>query len=156
MLIGAVPAALCRIWGFRYTGSDLTVIDRAGVALLGNLGVLAVNADTGATAVPLASSTAKHQTWATDYGNGTFTVGFFNLADVAARFSFAPPVSMGSPAAGVATRPFNVTDVWTDAALGHHSQPYDTVVAPRGSALLRVVLCGPASFVHSFSDPEPT
>lgn len=126
-----------------YTGSDLTAIDRGGVALLGNSGVLAVNAETSATAVPLASSTTKHQTWATDYGNGTFTVGFFNLADVAARFSFAPPVvPMGSTAVGVATRSFNVTDVWTDAALGQHSQPYDTMVPPRGSALLRVVLCG--------------
>ena len=133
----------CFFWSFRYTGSDLTAIDRGGVALLGNSGVLAVNAETSATAVPLASSTTKHQTWATDYGNGTFTVGFFNLADVAARFSFAPPVvPMGSTAVGVATRSFNVTDVWTDAALGQHSQPYDTMVPPRGSALLRVVLCG--------------
>ena len=110
-------------------GSDLTHMDSGDLALLTNDEVLGVDrADHPAHPV---NQGATQQTWWAYNGDGTYTVGLFNLgsstANVTANFS-----DLGFT--GSAT----VRDLWSHTELGSSTSSFSASLAPHASRLLRV------------------
>ncbi|MFC5402028.1 X2-like carbohydrate binding domain-containing protein [Cohnella soli] len=117
-----------------YIGNDMTNLDSFGIGLLTNDEVIAVN-QAGRPAHPVSTDTNR-QVWYTNNGDGSFTVGLFNLgstaADVTVNWS-----DIGL--SGSAT----VRDLWTHTDLGTFSSGYTSTNLPsHGSRLLKVVSQG--------------
>ncbi len=110
-------------------GTDLTHMDSGDLALLTNDEVLGVDR-AGHPAHPVVQG-AQEQTWWADNGDGTYTVGLFNLsgstADVTANWS-----DLGFTG-GAAVR-----DLWSHTDLGSFSGSFSESVPSHGSELLRV------------------
>jgi hypothetical protein len=124
------------------TGNDLTTLNASGVALLTHPGALAINAG-GVPAAPTPASTdpAGPQVWAADYGNGTFAVALFNLAD--APGAVVAPFADFAGARAAAT--FAVTDVWSGAALGNATGTFTApALPPHGCQLILLTQVEPA------------
>ena len=120
-----------------YIGNDLTALDAFGIELLTNPHVLAINADTATTAAPTASSSGLLQTWTTDRGNGTVTVGVFNLGTQTSIFVYTPPLEWSVGVSGGAS--FAVTDVWTGEVLGVFHTAFKVDVDAHACRLLSIV-----------------
>ncbi|GAA2010947.1 RICIN domain-containing protein [Catenulispora yoronensis] len=111
-------------------GTDLTRMTSADLALLTNDEVLGVDR-TGRPAHPVVSG-APEQTWWASNGDGSYTVGLFNLSGSAATVS-----------ANFADLGFNggatVRDLWSHSNLGTFTGSFSASVPSHGSRLLRVV-----------------
>ena len=110
-------------------GTDLTHMDSGDLALLTNDEVLGVDR-AGHPAHPV-NQGAQQQTWWAYNGDGTYTVGLFNLgastANVTANFS-----DLGFTGSAA------VRDLWSHTDLGSSTTSYTASVPSHGSALLRV------------------
>lgn len=111
-----------------YAGDDLTRLDDLGVALLTNPEVIAVNQRGHAARRYV---TGKQEVWAADNGDGTYTVGLFNLDDDAA------PVTITWERLGFAGKR-TVRDLWQHKELGDHDKAFRAVVAPHACRLVRI------------------
>ncbi|MHA6757167.1 ricin-type beta-trefoil lectin domain protein [Streptacidiphilus sp. PAMC 29251] len=110
-------------------GTDLTKMDSGDLALLTNDEILGVDRS-GKPAHPVVQG-AQQQTWWAYNGDGTYTVGLFNLAgttaNVTANFS-----DLGFT--GSAT----IRNLWSHTDLGTSTTSYSTSLPSQGSAVLRV------------------
>ena len=110
-------------------GTDLTHMDSGDLALLTNDEVLGVDR-AGHPAHPVVQG-AQQQTWWAYNGDGTYTVGLFNLAGSTANVT-ANWSDLGFT--GSAT----VRDLWSHSDLGSSANSFTTSVPSHGSELLRV------------------
>ncbi|ACU75712.1 Ricin B lectin [Catenulispora acidiphila DSM 44928] len=110
-------------------GTDLTHMDSGDLALLTDDEVLGVDR-AGHPAHPVAQG-ATQQTWWAYNGDGTYTVGLFNLAGSAANVT-ANWSDLGFTG-GAAVR-----DLWSRTNLGSSSGKFTASVPAHGSRLLRV------------------
>ncbi|WP_138750820.1 glycoside hydrolase family 27 protein [Paenibacillus sinopodophylli] len=117
-----------------YTGNDLTNLDAFGLSLLTNEEVIAVN-QAGRPAHPV-STASNQQVWYANNGDGTYTVGLFNLGSTAATVSVNwSDIGLN----GAAT----VRDLWTRSDLGSFNTGYSSVNLPaHASRLLKVKASG--------------
>ncbi|WP_139999788.1 glycoside hydrolase family 27 protein [Paenibacillus paridis] len=117
-----------------YTGNDLTNLDAFGLSLLTNDEVIAVN-QAGRPAHPV-STASNQQAWYANNGDGTYTVGLFNLGSSAATVNVNwSDIGLN----GAAT----VRDLWTHSDLGSFNTGYSSVNLPaHASRLLKVTATG--------------
>ncbi|WP_240702987.1 X2-like carbohydrate binding domain-containing protein [Cohnella luojiensis] len=117
-----------------YTGNDLTNLDSYGLELLTNDEVIAVN-QAGRPAHPVSIDT-EQQVWYANNGDGTYTVGLFNLGSSAAT------VTVNWSDIGL-TGPASVRDLWSHSDLGTFDTGYSSVnLASHGSRLFKVTSQG--------------
>lgn len=123
-----------------YTGNDLTNLDDYGLQLLTNEEVIAVNqAGHPAHPVPMATN---QQVWYANNGDGTYTVGLFNLGSSPAT------VTVNWKDIGL-TGSAEVRDLWTHKNLGTFDTGYSSVNLPsHGSRMLKVTSTGGLSAVN--------
>ncbi|WNM30921.1 alpha-galactosidase [Streptomyces sp. Li-HN-5-11] len=110
-------------------GTDLTNLDSGDLALLTNPEVVAVD-QAGHPARPV-DRTTQQQAWVAPNGDGTYTIGLFNLSGSAATVSVDWSQAGFS---GTAT----VRDLWARTNLGSFTRSYSTSLPAHGSALLKV------------------
>jgi hypothetical protein len=123
-----------------YTGDDLTTLDSFGIDLLTNDEVIAVN-QAGRPAHPVSTS-GSQQVWYASNGDGSYTVGLFNLGSAAATVT----VNWGDIGLSGAA---SVRDLWAHQDLGVFNTGYSSVNLPsHASRLLRVVSQGGANAVN--------
>jgi alpha-galactosidase len=117
-----------------YTGNDLTNLDAFGLSLLTNDEVIAVN-QTGRPAHPVSSAT-NQQVWYANNGDGSYTVGLFNLDSSAATVNvYWNDIGLN----GAAT----VRDLWSHIDLGTYNTGYSSVNLPsHASRLLKITSAG--------------
>ncbi|MDQ6421450.1 X2-like carbohydrate binding domain-containing protein [Paenibacillus sp. LHD-117] len=113
-----------------YTGNDMTRLDDYGLELLTNEEVIAVN-QAGRPGRPVSTATPQ-QVWYANNGDGTYTVGLFNLADEAATVTanWSDIGLIGSA---------SVRDLWSHEELGDFASSFSSAdLAPHASRLLKV------------------
>ncbi|GMK44636.1 hypothetical protein PghCCS26_17640 [Paenibacillus glycanilyticus] len=117
-----------------YTGNDLTNLDAFGLSLLTNDEVIAVN-QAGRPAHPV-STASNQQVWYANNGDGTYTVGLFNLGSSAATVTVNwNDIGLNGAAA--------VRDLWSHNDLGSFNAGYSSVnLPPHASRLLKVTASG--------------
>jgi hypothetical protein len=117
-----------------YTGNDLTNLDPYGLSLLTNDEVIAVN-QAGRPAHPVSTAT-NQQVWYANNGDGSYTVGLFNLDSTAATVNVNwNDIGLN----GAAT----VRDLWSHSDLGTYNTGYSSVNLPsHASRLLKVTTTG--------------
>jgi hypothetical protein len=117
-----------------YTGNDLTNLDSYGLELLTNDEVIAVN-QAGRPAHPV-STDSEQQVWYANNGDGTYTVGLFNLGSSAATVKVNwSDIGLNGPA--------SVRDLWSHTDLGTFDSGYSSVnLASHGSRLFKVTSQG--------------
>jgi hypothetical protein len=123
-----------------FTGNDLTQLDSYGIQLLTNDEVIAVN-QAGRPAHPVSTAT-EQQVWYANNGDGSYTVGLFNLgsskATVTAKWN-----EIGLSGAA------SVRDLWSHSDLGVFNSSFSSVdLAPHASRLLRVTSQGGVSSIN--------
>ncbi|NIK71882.1 glycoside hydrolase family 27 protein [Paenibacillus sp. BK720] len=117
-----------------YTGNDLTNLDAFGLSLLTNDEVIAVN-QAGRPAHPV-SAASNQQVWYANNGDGTYTVGLFNLGASAATVTVNWN-DIGLNGAGT------VRDLWSHSELGTFNAGYSSVNLPsHASRLFKVTAAG--------------
>jgi len=123
-----------------YTGSDLTRLDDYGLKLLTNEEVIAVD-QAGHPAHPVSMAT-NQQVWYANNGDGTYTVGLFNLDSSPATVTVNwRDIGLTGSAA--------VRDLWTHHNLGIFDTGYTSADLPaHGSRLLKVTSTGGLSAVN--------
>jgi alpha-galactosidase len=110
-------------------GTDLTHMDSTDLSLLTNDEVLGVDRN-GRPAHPVTQGT-QQQTWWAYNGDGTYTVGLFNLAGSTANVT-ANWSDLGF------TGSAGVRDLWSHTDLGSFGNSFTASVPSHGSRLLRV------------------
>ncbi|SEC02006.1 X2-like carbohydrate binding domain-containing protein [Paenibacillus sp. GP183] len=123
-----------------YTGNDLTNLDDYGVQLLTNDEVIAVN-QAGRPAHPVSMASDK-QVWYANNGDGSYTVGLFNLGSSAATVTVNwSDIGLSGSA--------SVRDLWSHTNLGTFTDGYSSVNLPsHASRLFKVVSTGGISAVN--------
>ena len=119
-----------------YLGSDLTNLDSFDLGLLTNDEVIAVD-QAGHPAQPVGTvTTTNQQVWYANNGDGSYTVGLFNLGSSAATVTVNwSEIGLNGSA--------SVRDLWTHTDLGTFNSSFSsTSLAPHASRLLRVVTSG--------------
>ncbi|QGR00194.1 glycoside hydrolase family 27 protein [Paenibacillus psychroresistens] len=119
-----------------YTGNDLTNLDAFGISLLTNDEVIAVN-QAGHPAHPVgAVTTTNQQVWYANNGDGSYTVGLYNLGSAAATVTVNwNDIGLNGSA--------TVRDLWTHTDLGTFNSSFSSTSLPsHASRLLRVVTNG--------------
>jgi alpha-galactosidase len=119
-----------------YTGSDLTNLDSFDLGLLTNDEVIAVD-QAGHPAHPVGTvTTTNQQVWYANNGDGSYTVGLFNLAAAAATVTVNwSDIGLNGSA--------TVRDLWTHTDLGTFNSSFSSTSLPsHASRLLRVVTNG--------------
>lgn len=123
-----------------YIGNDMTNLDSFGIELLTNEEVIAVN-QAGRPAHPVSIDT-EQQVWYANNGDGTLTVGLFNLG------SSAETVTVNWDDIGLSGAA-TVRDLWTHEELGEFADGYSgAALAPHASRLLKVSAKGGALAVN--------
>lgn len=113
-----------------YIGNDMTKLDDYGLELLTNEEVIAVN-QAGHPGRPVSIDT-EQQVWYANNGDGTYTVGLFNLGGKEAT------VSVHWSDIGL-TGPASVRDLWSHKELGEFESGFSSAdLASHGSRLLKV------------------
>ncbi|GGA10225.1 hypothetical protein GCM10008018_64580 [Paenibacillus marchantiophytorum] len=117
-----------------YTGNDLTNLDSYGIQLLTNDEVIAVN-QAGHPAHPV-SMASNQQVWYANNGDGTYTVGLYNLGSANATVTVNwSDLGLNGPA--------SVRDLWSHSDLGTFNSSYSSVnLASHASRLLKVSVLG--------------
>ncbi|MEQ4482644.1 X2-like carbohydrate binding domain-containing protein [Cohnella silvisoli] len=117
-----------------YTGNDLTNLDSFGLELLTNDEVIAVN-QAGRPAHPV-STASEQQVWYANNGDGTYTVGLFNLGSSAATVNVNwSDIGLNGLA--------SVRDLWSHTDLGTFNSGYSSInLASHGSRLFKVTSQG--------------
>ncbi|NBD27983.1 glycoside hydrolase family 27 protein [Paenibacillus glycinis] len=117
-----------------YTGNDLTNLDAFGLSLLTNDEVIAVN-QAGRPAHPV-STASNQQAWYANNGDGTYTVGLYNLGSSAATVAVNwNDIGLNGAA--------SVRDLWSHTDLGTFNTGYSAVNLPaHASRLLKVTAAG--------------
>jgi hypothetical protein len=117
-----------------YTGNDLTNLDSFGLELLTNDEAIAVN-QAGRPAHPVSTDT-EQQVWYANNGDGTYTVGLFNLGSSAATVTVNwSDIGLNGPA--------TVRDLWSHTDLGTYNSGYSSMnLASHGSRLFKVTSQG--------------
>jgi hypothetical protein len=110
-------------------GTDLTHMDSGDLALLTNDEVLGVDR-AGHPAHPVAQG-AQQQTWWAYNGDGTYTVGLFNLGGATANVT-ATWTDLGFTGSAA------VRDLWSHTELGTSAGSFTASLPSHGSRLLRV------------------
>jgi hypothetical protein len=114
-----------------YIGNDMTNLDEYGLELLTNEEVIAVN-QAGRPGHPVSTAT-EQQVWYANNGDGSYTVGLFNLGSSAAT------VNVNWSDIGL-TGPASVRDLWSHEDLGIFDTGYSSVDLPsHASRLFKVV-----------------
>ena len=113
-----------------YTGDDLTKLDAAGLRLLTNDEVIAVD-QAGRPASPV--TTGPQQVWHSRRTDGSQIVALFNLNGQAAATVTALWSDLGL------SGPANVSDLWSHTDLGRFTDRYSAMLPPHGSRLLRMM-----------------
>jgi alpha-galactosidase len=112
-----------------YAGDDLTSMDSYGLSLLTNKEVIAVD-QAGHAAHPISQS-SNQQVWFANNGNGSYTVGLFNLgsstANVTVNWS-----SLGFSGSAP------VRDLWSHTNLGNFTGSFTATLGAHASRLLTV------------------
>jgi alpha-galactosidase len=112
-----------------YAGDDLTSMDSYGLSLLTNTEVIAVD-QAGHAAHPISQS-SNQQVWFANNGNGSYTVGLFNLgsstANVTVNWS-----SLGFSGSA------SVRDLWSHTNLGNFTGSFTASLGAHASRLLTV------------------
>ncbi|MGG4144035.1 X2-like carbohydrate binding domain-containing protein [Paenibacillus algorifonticola] len=123
-----------------YIGNDMTNLDAFGLELLTNEEVIAVN-QAGRPGHPV-STASEQQAWYANNGDGTYTVGLFNLGSSAATVSVDwSEIGLEGPA--------KVRDLWSHQDLGTFNSGYSSAnLASHGSRLLKVTSLGGTSFAN--------
>lgn len=123
-----------------YIGNDMTQLDSFGIDLLTNEEVIAVN-QAGRPAHPV-STESQQQVWYANNGDGTYTVGLFNLGNAASTVTVNwSDIGLQGSAA--------VRDLWSHTDLGVFASGYSAVdLAPHASRLFRVTVEEGASAVN--------
>jgi hypothetical protein len=113
-----------------YIGNDMTRLDEFGLSLLTNEEVIAVN-QAGRPGHPVSTAT-EQQAWYANNGDGTYTVGLFNLGGSAATVSVNwSDIGLDGPA--------EVRDLWTHQNLGAFDTGFSSAgLASHASRLLKV------------------
>ncbi|CAM4384631.1 hypothetical protein FHS16_003537 [Paenibacillus endophyticus] len=113
-----------------YIGNDMTNLDEYGLELLTNEEVIAVN-QAGRPGHPVSTAT-EQQVWYANNGDGSYTVGLFNLGSSAAT------VNVDWSDIGL-TGPATVRDLWSHEDLGTFNDGYSAVnLASHASRLFKV------------------
>jgi len=112
-----------------YTGADLTHLDAADFEMLTNREAIAID-QAGHVATPISQATPQ-QVWRVKNPDGSFTVAFFNLANVSANVGIRWS-DLGHQ--GAAT----VRDLWSHSDLGIFDQEFSAPLEPHASRLLMV------------------
>ncbi|MCA0753764.1 hypothetical protein KP806_01790 [Paenibacillus sp. N4] len=113
-----------------YTGNDMTKLDDYGLELLTNEEVIAVN-QAGRPGHPVSIET-EQQVWYANNGDGSYTVGLFNLG------SEPETVKVNWSDIGL-TGSATVRDLWSHEELGKFDTGFSSVdLAPHASRLLKV------------------
>lgn len=117
-----------------YTGNDLTNLDAFGLSLLTNDEVIAVN-QAGRPAHPVSTAT-NQQVWYANNGDGSYTVGLFNLDSTAATVTVNwSDIGLNGAA--------SVRDLWSHTDLGTYNSGFSSVNLPsHASRLLKVKSLG--------------
>jgi alpha-galactosidase len=115
-----------------YLGGDMGAIDTNGTNLLTNDEVIGVD-QTGEPATQLAGGLTP--VWASDLGNGAFSVALFNLN------AFPSEVTVRWKDLGFVDAT-NVRDVWNRKDLGEFKQKFSSVILGHGARLFRVTKSG--------------
>ncbi|MFD0021358.1 alpha-galactosidase D [Streptomyces sp. NPDC058382] len=113
-----------------YSGDDLTELDAYGLSLLTNREVLRVDQGRGAPARPVTAA-GDQQVWASENGEGGYTVALFNLGGSPA------PVTARWSALGFAGEA-SVRDLWKHEDLGPHKDGITEALPAHGSRLFTV------------------
>ncbi|GCF10233.1 cellulose binding domain-containing protein [Dictyobacter arantiisoli] len=121
-------------------GDNLTSLDSYGLSLLTNTEVIAVD-QAGHQAHPI-SQASSQQVWFADNGDGSYTVGLFNLGGSTAT------VSVNWSSLGF-SGPASVRDLWSHTNLGTITNSFSATLNAHASRLLKVT---PGSAVT----PTPT
>ncbi|SFE61717.1 S-layer homology domain-containing protein [Paenibacillus algorifonticola] len=123
-----------------YIGNDMTNLDAFGLELLTNEEVIAVN-QAGRPGHPVSTAT-EQQVWYANNGDGTYTVGLFNLGSSAATVSVDwSDIGLEGPA--------KVRDLWTHQDLGTFNTGYSSAnLASHASRLLKVTSLGGTSIAN--------
>lgn len=113
-----------------YIGNDMTRLDDYGLELLTNEEVIAVN-QAGRPGHPVSIET-EQQVWYANNGDGSYTVGLFNLG------SAPKTVTVNWSDIGL-TGSATVRDLWSHEELGKFDSGFSSVdLAPHASRLLKV------------------
>jgi hypothetical protein len=117
-----------------YTGNDLTNLDSFGIQLLTNDEVIAVN-QAGKPAHPISMETDQ-QVWYANNGDGSYTVGLYNLGSSAATVSVNwNDIGLNGAA--------SVRDLWSHTDLGTFNSGFSSInLASHASRLFKVVSSG--------------
>lgn len=123
-----------------FTGNDLTNLDSYGIQLLTNDEVIAVN-QAGHPAHPVSTAT-EQQVWYANNGDGSYTVGLFNLGSSSATVTVNwNDIGLSGAA--------SVRDLWSHSDLGVYNTSYSaTNLAPHASRLFKVVSQGGVSSIN--------
>ncbi|WP_312883460.1 X2-like carbohydrate binding domain-containing protein [Paenibacillus germinis] len=123
-----------------YTGNDLTNLDEFGIKLLTNDEAIAVNQD-GKPAHPV-SLASEQQVWYANNGDGTYTVGLFNLGSSNATVNVNwSDIGLSGAA--------SVRDLWSHSELGVFNSSFSSGdLAPHASRLLKVTSQGGVSSIN--------
>jgi hypothetical protein len=123
-----------------YTGNDLTNLDSYGLQLLTNDEVIAVD-QAGHPAHPVSMDT-EQQVWYANNGDGSYTVGLFNLGSAPATVTVNwSDIGLSGPA--------SVRDLWSHTDLGTFDTGYSSVnLASHASRLFKVVSKGGSAVVN--------
>lgn len=114
-----------------YIGNDMTKLDDYGIELLTNEEVIAVN-QAGRPGHPVSTAT-EQQVWYANNGDGSYTVGLFNLGSSAAT------VNVNWSDIGL-TGPATVRDLWSHEDLGTFDTGFSSIdLASHASRLFKVV-----------------
>lgn len=109
-------------------GDDLFKLDKFGIEILTNPEVIAID-QAGRPAVQMAGG--DRQVWRVDNGDGTITIGLFNLNDKTASVS-ADLGYLGY------SGPQPIRDLWCHKNLGTFSGSFSAVLAPHACRLVRI------------------
>lgn len=117
-----------------YTGNDLTNLDALGISMLTNDEVIAVDQE-GRPAHPVSTAT-NQQVWYANNGDGSYTVGLFNLDSTAATVTVNwSDIGLNGAA--------SVRDLWSHTDLGTYNSGYSSLNLPsHASRLLKVKSLG--------------
>lgn len=113
-----------------YTGDDLSALTPAGLSLLTDRGMLAIDQAGLPGGTPVQAG-GQQQVWHAAMPGGTVAVALFNLG------SSAAPVTANWSDVGVCG-PASVQDVWANQELGQFASGFTATIPPHGSRLLLV------------------